>query len=195
MESSFPKKRTPESISTIKKCIPVLDAITAGYIIVTPSDVYVTFEDGEPVFTVANAPEPLLEFHPRKQAYKHPAAQEFRFPKWINPWAIKTPKGYSCLFVPPMHNPNEHFETLEGIVDTDSYYARINLPFILKNKNEKEFMIPAGTPIVQIIPFKRESWESELSNDRESPAQIRLFLRSHFFDRYKRFYWHRKNYS
>jgi len=192
MEARFPKEQTPDSQPTIKKCIPVLDAITAGYIIVSPCDVYVSIKDGEPNYnsTIAN----LINFHPRKQAYKHPKANDFQFPKWNNPWAIETPKGYSCLFKPLAHNPNPWFEILEGIVDTDTYCAPVNFPFVLKNLTE-EFMIPAGTPIAQVIPFKRDKWESSFSENKELSNNVLKYLTSQFFDRYKRMFWERKSYS
>ena len=94
-----------------------------------------------------------------------------------------------------MHNHNQYFEILEGIVDTDCYYARINLPFVLKNKSKDGFIIPAGTPIAQVIPFKRDAWKSQLSNDKQAPGEIGVYLQSHFFDRYKRLFWNRKSYE
>jgi hypothetical protein len=192
MESRFPKEKNPESLPTIKKCIPVLDAITAGYIIVSPCDVYISLKDGEPNYNsqIVN----LIQFHPRKQAHLHPSVNDFPFPKWLNPWAIKTPQGYSCIFKPPAHNSNPWFEILEGIVDTDTYTTAVNFPFVLKNPTQ-EFMIPAGTPIAQVIPFKREEWKSSLSNDKESPKGVSTYLNSLFFDRYKRLFWSRKSYS
>lgn len=192
IEPSFPKNKTPESLPSIKKCIPVLDAMTAGYIIVSPCDVYVSMKEGEPTFrsTIPN----LISFHPRKQAYTHPQANDFQFPKWKNPWGIKTPKGYSCLFVPPLHNPNNQFQVLEGIVDTDRYVAPVNFPFVVKNPTE-EFLIPAGTPIVQVIPFKREKWASVFSQDVNDIKKTNTYLTSQFFDRYKKMFWERKSYS
>ena len=93
-----------------------------------------------------------------------------------------------------MHNPSNRFAILEGIVDTDTYTAAVNFPFVLKTPTE-EFMIPAGTPIAQVIPFKRDKWESSFSSDKESPDAITVYLNSHFFDRYKRMFWSRKSYS
>jgi hypothetical protein len=192
MEPRFPKEKKPESLASIKKCIPVLDSMTAGYIIVSPCDVYVSTKDGEPHYnSVINN---VIDFHPRKQAHLHPSANDFMFPKWKNPWAIKTPQGYSCLFKPPAHNPNPWFEILEGIVDTDTYTAGVNFPFVLKNPTA-EFMIPAGTPIAQVIPFKRDEWKLSLSEDKESPRGVINYLNSQFFDRYKRMFWNRKSYT
>lgn len=191
MESSFPREQKPDSLQTIKKCMPVFDAITAGYIIVTPCDVYVSIEDGEPVYT-SSIPN-LVHFHPRKQGYKHPIANEFKFPKFLNSWAIETPKGYSTLFVAPMHRENNKFTILEGIVDTDTYKVPVHFPFVLKDTS-KEFLIPAGTPIVQVIPFKRDEWKSELSEDLKPFEQAQTYLQSHFINRYKRLFWSKKAY-
>lgn len=192
MEPSFPKKKSPDSLPTIKKCIPVLDAITAGYIIVSPCDVYVSIKDGDPIY---HSPQQrFIEFHPRKQGYRHPSASDFPFPKWMNPWAITTPKGYSCLFIPPMHNPNSWFQILEGIVDTDNYNDNVNFPFIAKTTNQ-EYMIPAGTPIAQVIPFQRNEWQFTISEDKRPSDNTNRYIRSQFFDRYKRLYWNRKSYS
>jgi hypothetical protein len=57
-------------------------------------------------------------------------------------------------------------------------------------------MIPAGTPFLQIIPFKREYWESELGGEKERTkfnSDMRKFTRV-FFDRYKKFWWVKKEY-
>lgn len=186
------KKNHPEGIPTIKQCVPVLDAITAGYIIVTPCDVFVTIEDGEPHYSTPNN-QPIIEYHPRKQAHLHPLSNDFQFPKWINAWSIKTPKGFSLLFVPPLHNPNPWFEIMPGLVDTDIYSAPVNFPFVLKNPT-KECLIPAGTPIAQLIPIKRENWESKLSIDETEQLNFYKLTRSVFFARYKKMFWARKSY-
>lgn len=189
-------EKDPSGIPTIKKCMPVFDAITAGYILVTPCDVYVKQIDGEPQYHPALNNESFIEFHPIKQASKHPKQNGFQFPKWINPWAIKTPKGYSTLFIPPMHNPNPWFQIIEGVVDTDNYYAAVNFPFILKDALF-EGLIPAGTPMAQVIPFKRESWQIVQGKEIEKKDQANnaLHLTSQFFDRYKRLFWNRKEFK
>jgi len=189
-------EKNPSSNPTIKKCIPVFDALTAGYILVTPFDVWIKQIDGEAVYQLADSAEGMISFHPVMQASKHPIANDSPFPKWMNPWAIKTPKGYSTLFVPPMHNPNPWFQIAEGIVDTDEYISAVNFPFVLKNKSF-EGLIPAGTPMVQVIPFKRESWKMKTGNEQDKIEQFKIvtYLNSQFFDRYKRLFWNRKEYK
>lgn len=198
-------KNTPEYINgerivtdgqtphTIKKCMPVFDAMTAGYVIPTYVDLQVTRRDDLPYYEWPQ--HSAISWHPVEQAPLHPARRQAPFPKWTNPWAIKTPPGYSCLFVPPMHNPNGAFTVLPGIVDTDTYSAPINFPFVLDDETW-EGLIPAGTPMVQIIPIRRDAWKMRLGGDAELSAQssVATRLRSVWFNSYKRHFWARKEY-
>jgi hypothetical protein len=182
------------SPATIKKCIPVFDALTAGYIIVSPADVYVSQVDGKPTYQWSDFG--LLEFHPVEQAPEHPDRKGIpQYPKWLNPWGIKTPKGYSTLFVQPFHRESV-FTILPGIVDTDTYFTSVNFPFVLDDP-KFEGLIPAGTPIAQVIPFKRESWKLKKGNEKDYKAhrKNKTEVNSGFFDRYKTLFWHRKEYK
>lgn len=179
--------------ATVKRCMPVFDAITAGYLIKLPADVYVTLVDGEQYFEWSDFE--LISFHPVSQADKHPAKNGQPYPKWNNPWAIKTPKGYSTLFVQPFHRELP-FTILPGIVDTDEYYAPVNFPMVM-NDVKFEGLIPKGTVIAQVIPFKRESWKMTYGNEQDVKAQLHIMrkLGTRFFDRYKTMFRVNKEYK
>jgi hypothetical protein len=181
------------TMATIKRCMPVFDAITSGYIITSPADVMVTLKDGQQYFEWANFG--LITFHPIEQAPEHPARKPHQYPKWNNPWAIKTPKGYSTMFVQPMHRESV-FTILPGIVDTDMYTAPVNFPFVINDSNF-EGLIPKGTPIAQVIPIKRDAWKMEFGGQEEliEQANITTKLQTKFFDRYKTMFWSRKEYK
>lgn len=179
--------------ATIKKCMPVFDALTAGYTIPTYTDLYVKKGiGGDVVYHTSH--ELNIEGHGIIQAPFHPFMNQQPYPKWINPWGIKTPPGYSCLFLPPVHGGNSFFRVIEGFVDTDTYDPPINFPFVLNDINF-EGLIPAGTPMVQVIPVKRDSWKSELSTDMDSINEKNKILFSRFFDVYKTTFWHKKEYK
>lgn len=197
------------SPATVKKCIPVFDAITSGYIIESPADVYVSVKNIE-VDNNGSSEEniikkdqhfiwssfSLIDFHPIEQAPGHPYKNDnFSYPKWMNPWGIKTPKGYSCLFIQPMHRPSP-FTIMPGIVDTDKYPAPVNFPFVINDPNF-EGLIPKGTPIAQVIPFKRDGWKGLLGSkkDQEDLIQTRMQLMIRFFDKYKTLFWQKKEYT
>lgn len=197
MDSYIGGQKAPDgggnSKATIKKCIPVFDAITAGYIIVSPADVFVSIKEGQQYFEWAALD--LIAFHPIEQAPNHPDRKPFAYPKWTNYWAVKTPKGYSTLFVQPFHRESV-FTILPGIVDTDTYTAPVNFPMVI-NDPFFEGLIPKGTPIAQVIPFKRESWNMVFGNheDLKYQANIANKLKTRFFDRYKTMFWSKKDYK
>jgi hypothetical protein len=174
--------------ATVKKCMPVFDAITAGYIIPSPADIFVSEKDGQPYYEWSNFG--LIQFHPIEQAPLHPAQNGHAYPKWMNPWAIKTPPGYSLFFTQPLHRESV-FTILPGIVDTDSYSAQVNFPFVL-NDPKFEGVIPAGTPLAQVIPIKREVWQMQYGDAGQDRVNNRMHTK--IFDRYKTLFWNKKEY-
>jgi hypothetical protein len=179
--------------ATIKRCMPVFDAITAGYIITSPADIIVTIREGAQYFEWSHFS--LISFHPIEQAPEHPMRKPHQYPKWNNPWSIKTPKGYSTMFIQPMHRESV-FTILPGIVDTDIYSTPVNFPFVINDPNF-EGLIPKGTPIAQVIPIKRDAWKMEFGGQEEVIEQnnISIKLSTKFFDRYKTMFWSRKEYK
>ena len=184
---------------TIKKCIPIFDALTAGYIITTFVDIIVELQyvDGKKVPYFYWSSGNPVEFHQIDQAPQYPS-KDLRdtLPKFMNPWAIITPPGYSCLFVNPMHNSSLNFKILEGIVDTDKSNFAVNFPFVFTNL-DFEGLIPAGTPIAQVIPFKRDKWKHEIDFEFVGIENKDKFkkIRSVFFNGYKDFFWTRKEFN
>lgn len=187
MDSYLDGQKQPDgngsTTATVKRCMPVFDAITQGYIISTYVDIFVTKRDGAPWYEWSNLN--AIAFHPIIQAPEHPNQNGFNYPKLMNPWGIKTPPGYSTMFTAPAHR-NNPFTILPGVVDTDTYSGPVNFPMILTDVNFTG-LIPAGTPIAQIVPFKREQWEMQIGGDKELEEinSINANLLTAFFDRYK----------
>lgn len=176
-----------KSTATAKRCMPIFDSITSGYIIELPADIYLTQENGIPYFQWSNFK--LVDFHEKEQIPNYPNSANLElFPKWMNPWSIKTPKGYSTLFIQPMHR-DLPFTILPGVVDTDKYTAPVNFPFLINDPNF-EGLIPAGTPIAQVIPFKREPWEMSIGKEKDliEQEQVLNLLFTKFFDKYKNYF-------
>jgi hypothetical protein len=94
-----------------------------------------------------------------------------------------------------MNRLEERWKIIEGVVDTDTYVNTVNLPFILK-KRDKQFLIKKGEPMVQVVPFKRESFKMWSGFYMEKLHSKTLnFLESKWVDRYKSFFWKKKNYK
>lgn len=196
----IPDKRfAPEGNTggTVKRCKPVFDSLTAGYLLRLPVDVNVRLGDDGLHWFEWPSREPIA-FHAHTQVPGYPGQESRRapYPKFINPWTIKTPAGYSCLFMSPVHR-DLPFHTLEGIVDTDTYYAPIQFPFVFID-SKFEGLLEAGTPIVQVIPFKREAWKMTARQATEADNReqniVNSFLASVFNGGYARKFWQRKEY-
>jgi hypothetical protein len=180
-----------EKIMTIKKCIPFLDAMTSGYVICSPVDVNFNGNEFSDLSKVR-----VVSAHHKEQTADLPVPRGFSSQpyKWENFFTMTTPKGYSTLFVHPVNRHDLPFSCITGVVDTDSHPLPVNFPFFI----EEGFTgtIPAGTPIIQAIPFKRESWVSEVE-DNIPPKEILDAYKMHHppFGFYKKHWWHKKSYK
>ena len=189
MQTRLDPKHLPENVNpedyagpgkslTIKRCMPVLDAMSGGYVIKAPVDIniraYQTEDDvkfdaewGKSGFSDHG----FIHYHGTWQLGTHslfntvpPSAIALKLVSWF---CIKTPPGYSCMF--HSHTNNDQLkdlgiEFMSGIVDTDTYNLEINFPFLFTNLDPNGIHIPQGTPLVQVFPFKRETWSHEVKS-------------------------------
>jgi hypothetical protein len=208
---------------TIKGCMPFLDTLTSGYLLKIPQDLSIrhnvdnknqkgeSFKDSFQTFGLHDMSKFLIEksinlnsgadVHSLKQVEGSPFIEKNKnlpFYKILNPWKIKTPKGYSCLFIPPMNNSDDRFSIIPGIVDTDKHPIEINFPIIINGDKYTilETTIKKGTPYVQIIPFKRDSWKMTLKSRPQKEVQnLKLFYGLKTLNTYKDKYWNKKSWK
>ena len=181
--------------STVKWCNPFLDSLTAGYMITLENDLFVALENGEHSFAWKSGGSEYISNHDKRQVSKEMVPQGFDPQpfKFLNNWSIKTPKGYSALFIHPLNRGDLPFYTLSGFVDTDDYNQPVNFPFLIRE--DFEGIIPAGTPIAQVIPIKRESWTHEIGEFSEDfVIKSSAKFNSTIYRAYKNLFWKRKDY-
>jgi hypothetical protein len=179
---------------TIKACPPFLDSMMSGYMLYTESDIMVTQKEEGPWLEWRGA-RGMISTHGKSQIDKKQVPEGYSDQplKFTNLWQIVTPRGYSTMFTHPENRSDLPFITLSGVVETDEYKSGINFPFMIRENFEG--IIPAGTPIVQLHPFKRESWAMELG--KSDPKKIRIsdmVLNHKITGGYKSLWWKRKEY-
>jgi len=181
-----------DGIMTVKKCVPFLDAITGGYMIPLPADVF--WDKEKKAFDSDSLVETVTQHYPsQSEDVKLPEEYDPTPHKWMSNWHIKTPKGYSCLITSPMNRPDLPFYSFSGIVDTDRHPLIINFPFVLR----KDFhgKIEAGTPLVQVIPFKRDTWSRNVIDEGPRYHYGKEYMvQEPPFGFYKRNFWSRKSF-
>lgn len=184
--------------SGMKSCAPFLDVMLTGYCLVTPFDIYVgKNEDGSQNVRWNGPPEwsKFIEERPTSlgATIPRPAGYGPNGLVWSSKWGWKTPRGWSTLVCHPLNHHELPFFTLSGTIESDKFIACGNIPFFL----QKDWfgVIPAGTPIAQIIPFKRKSWKKVADYGlfrvaKKQGEQVRLQDKS-----YKKTLWVRKDYN
>lgn len=164
-----------EQASTIKRCVPFLDTLRTGYILPMQYDLLigVNNQNGEAIvqwregeWLIPRVEERNWNGFVNMETGKGlPGIEDVPNPHgfiMMNPWVVKTPPGYSCLFTSVL-NSNSPLQFHSGIVNTDTYNDTVNFPFFIKNRYVGT--LKKGTPIMQIIPFKRDEWEMEVRHE------------------------------
>lgn len=143
---------------TVKRCMPFLDAMTTGWLLPIAATVRLEIKEGGTIVEAGwEFDKAMVSNHGVHQVAGNPR-QPSPPCKFHNHWTIRTPAGWSCLFVPPLNRSGQPFECVAGIVDTDTYTAPVHFPFFA-TAPDGIYSIEKGTPLVQVIPFRREATE------------------------------------
>jgi hypothetical protein len=155
---------------TVKRCMPFFDALSIGWILPIATTVRLEIKDeGRTVNAGWEFDRDMVSNHAPFQVAGHPASP--RPPgKMHNYWTIRTPPGWSCLFVPPLNRDNGVLEVLSGVVDTDEYASLIHFPFFAKGA-DGIYTLEKGTPLVQVIPFNRQTIHVAAAVRAEQPEE------------------------
>ena len=177
-----------------------MDGFSTGYVLLTPCDIQF-FKDGNGKIDVKVVDEKHKDF-----CTKRPPMPQFEHPKgfykehfaWQSEWSLGLPEGYSSLFMTPMNRFDLPFMNTTGVVDSDKVELIGSLPFFIAQ--DWEGTIPAGTPYVQILPFKRENWENEVEILDQKDMYDKMVENATFYRKpdggvYKNQIWTRREYK
>jgi hypothetical protein len=146
---------------SVRACMPFMEALTFGWVIPVPTDISFTYisEGLEVEWSDTSGFKPLGN-HPRAQVGGDAFPHDGEILKFNLPYTLRTPEGVSTLYMPPLNRIETRFRPFSGVVDTDEYVNQTNIPALLLD-DEFEGIIEAGTPLVQVIPFERDSLVNE----------------------------------
>jgi len=184
-----------DGLGTVKRCIPFLDAMTSGYIIPFYGDARITLSaTGSLTIETALTNPPSVQMHAPEQ---FPGAPFPPLPalKINNPWQIKTPPGYSTLFLPPVNRFEVPILPLVGVVDTDRYRMSVTFPALYLLGPGTDIHLTRGTPIVQAIPFRREQWRSAIGEYDAAVIAEQADAIAKNEHLYRDEYWQKKGYT
>lgn len=184
---------TDGAVVATKQCPPFLDAMTAGYMYVAEDDIHIEIDE--------NDGKPMIWWDGELMVVDHRPTVELPVPYGYHPihygfkmnWYYETPPGYSVLITHPMNRYDLPFIVQSGIVESDIWGLPVFVAFFL-NKSFRG-TIKKGTPLFQIIPFKRDNWEMAVDS-RDEIIQHHTFeaekRRTRIHGYYKWFAWRKK---
>lgn len=144
----------------VKSCVPFLDSMTYGYMVHLQQDIEVVAnaKGQDHIVKWLNDEIPPIEVRLQDGLENIPSPEGFSSYQyvWRNHFHMQTPKGYSLLVTHPLNRVDLPFYTLSGIIDADEGISAGRFPFYLQMNWSG--IIPKGTPLLQLIPIKRDNW-------------------------------------
>lgn len=185
--------------TTVKACPGISDAIQFGYTLFFPLDVYVDATSPDKLLwevPMPNLDDFYVETNPSwmLDGFIAPAGYNKNTLK-LNPlFGVHTPPGYSTWFTHPIHHNELPFIVVDAIIDTDVFPSKFPITFFVREGFKG--VIKAGTPFVQVIPFKRDEWTATIieKNENELQEQQKSML-TRFSGAYKKLLWNRKKFE
>jgi hypothetical protein len=199
----FPKEGTADDygkIPTWKACPAILDAFLTGYVFKIPCDI--TFYKNKFNKIEAKVKDPKCRDFISSRApmpqFQHPKGYYKDHFAWMPDWGLELPEGYSALFMTPMNRFDLPFLNTTGIVDSDKVHLLGSFPFFIAEGWEGT--IPAGTPYLQILPFKRENWEHDVEILDQPKMYAKIVDNANFYRQpdggvYKNKIWEKREYK
>jgi hypothetical protein len=182
----------------IKSCMPFLDAYTHGYIQETWTDIHIkATPDGLHVESY-NSPTTPAIMHYRENNTGFSVSNIYYDTEfiWNEQWIPKLPEGFSVLYTSILNRFDLPFRSLDALIDADTYYHEYKGQYPFYIYRGFSGVIPAGTPMYQIIPIKREPWESSAEKYDEATNRKRnSALRKHLTQGYKKDFRQKKTFN
>lgn len=182
-------KQLPQEISlfkgpnatSIKGCIPVQDMMTSGYIIKNAYEADIKAEEDGDILGHSSVhcakDENYITGHFHQQCPVDIKDHKRHYFKVSNDWTVKTPPGYSCLFLHPQYYFEDRYTMFPAIVDTDVYDLPVQFTGVLNLNAGEVVTLSPGAPLVQVIPFKRDEWTMQIKDKEPNGGLINFFMR------------------
>lgn len=178
----------------IRSCFSFFDSMMFGYMITTHCDINIEIGEGGVPFAYWSSSMPPISPRPKEvydQIPNPPGFGPFNMAIELT-HGIIVPKGYSILITQPINQYQLNTFLSTGIIDADTPIQPGGIPFAVREGFEGT--IPAGTPIAQIIPFKRDNWKTEIVKDMFN-GNVGSIPRNYFTGWYKKNVWKKKEFN
>jgi hypothetical protein len=170
--------------ATIRRCPGIISYFSEGYLVPLWSDFLVQIR-GKTVYCAGSNELGKASPHSKEMQYNTmPLPDDYLEDsvKFLNPWKVRTPPGWSVLVSQPFYHFEQRFTALTGVIDSDVYHhLHVNTFF---RKGDRDHQLKMGMPFLHVMPFERKDLELEVrvTNDEDRKRLKRLdFQAKRFF--------------
>jgi hypothetical protein len=157
------------NVITAAKCPGMREIMEKGYIVTTWCDITIETAIDKPYEYKVYFPD-SLDTYLKEVEYDKPIVSGFsmkdsplKIPtgknkkiilKFWSPWFIQTPNNYELLVMPVQYDDDPAFTACGGIIESGNH-VEFNIHVFWHETNGR-VLIPAGTPLCQLIPIKKD---------------------------------------
>tara|TARA_B100001094_G_scaffold179502_1_gene173795 strand:+ start:1549 stop:2316 length:768 start_codon:yes stop_codon:yes gene_type:complete len=162
LPEQFRKNIFEKTFPTIKKCPVFAETLVQGVIIPLWQDYKILINEDLSYHWEGRVKHHSLKIdvHPNPQYINFlPQHERDRLAttlKFVCPWHIKTPPGWSCYQM-PLYYHFQDWSVLLGSIRTDTHHEINTQVAFPKSLIGKEILIPRGTPWAWYVPYKRQT--------------------------------------
>jgi len=177
-------------------CPGMADWMKAGYIIPAWTTIKIRANRADTILLLDGQPSGLpMNEKLITGLFKPQDNVNLRVTKLPMPWGIKTKAGWSAHVLPAVyHSPFlQDLHVYSGTVDYDKFHV---CNFVFSATKACDIEIPIGTPLLQIIPFRRENITAVCEKGNVKDLDVLNFSYPHkLHAAYRKFFHQRKNYT
>jgi hypothetical protein len=159
------------------RCLPILMADQAGWVIPSPAVVEVMWRGGDGIDQLEVSGESATSRCPAFSHFGHGILT------WTIPFLFRTPPGYNLLVRGPANSPKDGIAPLEGLVETDWAMSPFTMNWKVTRPNAL-IRFEAGEPICMLVPQRRGELEAfmpvviDLQDSAEINEHYRVWRKS-----------------
>lgn len=150
-------KNLVPDLRTVRMCPSFSDIYGEGFVLVAPCDIVLRYHEPTQLWEWESSMSQIkVEVHGNNQFVnwvKGPVKSIFKIPF---PYAAFLPKGYNLRQVPLIYDYNPDWHVAYGVYKADQVPELILQ--VMYTSDKKEILIKQGTPMCQMIPYKREKF-------------------------------------
>lgn len=161
MPANISQNKLRPEVKTVKMCPSFSTIFNEGFVLVAPCDILLKFDNKTKRYEWHTPNSKFgLEVHGNEQLIDYVNTDIKMIFKIQMPYYAIVPRGYSFRQIPLIYNFNKDWQVAYGNFKADKV-PELTIQ-IMYTSDKEEILIKQGTPLCQMIPYKREKFTMKI---------------------------------